>query len=40
MPFITTPMGIRETPQTVFSTDPTGGVISPIAQFNMNKTPK
>ena len=39
-PLITSSMLIFETPQTTFSTTPTGGVIRPIALLMMNRTPK
>src|SRR3954467_4246328 len=39
-PLMTSSMLILETPQTTFSTTPTGGVIRPIALLMMNSTPK
>ena len=39
-PLITRVMLSRATPQTTFSTMPTGGVIRPMALFMMNSTPK
>ena len=39
-PLMMSSMLIRETPQTTFSTTPTGGVIRPMALLMMNSTPK
>src|SRR3954471_9779 len=39
-PLMISSMLIRLTPQTTFSTTPTGGVIRPIALLMMNNTPK
>src|SRR3954468_20830381 len=39
-PLMISSMLIRETPQTTFSTTPTGGVIRPMALLMMNNTPK
>ena len=39
-PLMISSMLILETPQTTFSTTPTGGVIRPMALLMMNRTPK
>jgi hypothetical protein len=39
-PFMSSFIEILETPQMTFSTIPTGGVMSPMALFMMNSTPK